>query len=52
MNLQLGLLKHGTDRLVEAHGESAAINIANIMIQSSQEKIKEVNEALTKLDEE
>ena len=47
-----GLLKHGTDRLVEAYGESTEISIATIMIQSSQEKIKEVNEASTKLGEE
>ena len=38
-----GLLKHGTDRFVEAHGESTANSIVTILIQSSQEKIKEVN---------
>jgi len=47
-----GLLKNGTDHLVEDCGEYATIIIATIMIQSSRGKIREANEALTMLDED
>ena len=46
------LLKHGTDRLLSANGDTAAIGVATIMIQSSQDKMKEVNEQLQHLDKE
>ena len=52
LDVAQGLLKHATDRLVEANGDAAAIGIATIMLQSSQEKVSEVNESLRQLDQE
>jgi len=46
------LIKHGTDCLVGAHGESAAISITSIMIKSSQQYTKNVEKFSTKLGKE
>ena len=46
------LLKHGTDRLLSANGDTAAIGVATVMIRSSQDKMKEVNEQLQNLHKE
>jgi len=45
LSVAQGLIKNGTDCLVGAHGESAAISITTIMIQSSQEQIKKVHKS-------
>jgi len=45
LSVAQGLIKNGTDCLVGAHGESAAISITTIMIQSSQAQTKMVNKS-------
>ena len=47
-----GILKHGTESLVAAKRGLTALGVATVMIQSSQEKMDQVEEQLKNLDEE
>ena len=47
-----GLLKHGTETLVAAKEDVSTLGAATVFIQSSQEKMAEVEQQLKNLDEE